>query len=185
MSHVKNSANDAVKWLMAHPMMRGDQPLETSVEFLKLVASGCIRAASCLDPADVERMSQEMVFGAIRTTYAFNNELPKMIGEALGKDAVLVAIINADGSVIVIGDHRPNVPNEKRNGIMLTKMGDLLGGKMKEMMQEAAKEARDDDGCAGCLSASDEHPCLSHGCKSWCRQHYMLDDDAGQSDPQG
>lgn len=32
---------------------------------------------------------------------------------------------------------------------------------------------RDDDGCAGCLSASAEHPCLGHGCTSWCRTHYM------------
>jgi hypothetical protein len=34
-------------------------------------------------------------------------------------------------------------------------------------------ENPDDDGCAGCLSACDEHPCLSHGCKRWCRVHYM------------
>lgn len=143
MSTGREAAKDAVKWLMAHPQMRGDQPLETSVEFLKEVASGCIRAASHLDPVGVEAMSQRMVFEAIKTTYLFNNELPKMIGEALEKDAVMVAIINGDGSITVIGAHRPEAPNEKRNGIMLTKMGDLLGEKMKEMMQEASKEAKE------------------------------------------
>jgi hypothetical protein len=35
----------------------------------------------------------------------------------------------------------------------------------------------DDEGCAGCLSASIEHPCLTHHCTAWCRTHY---EDYGQ-----
>lgn len=30
----------------------------------------------------------------------------------------------------------------------------------------------DDACCAGCVSASIKHPCLAHGCTSWCRKHY-------------
>jgi hypothetical protein len=41
----------------------------------------------------------------------------------------------------------------------------------------AAECDPDDEGCAGCLSASDEHPCLTHGCTSWCREHYKIYDE--------
>lgn len=37
---------------------------------------------------------------------------------------------------------------------------------------DEAKCPGDDACCAGCSSASTEHPCLAHGCTSWCRQHY-------------
>lgn len=30
-----------------------------------------------------------------------------------------------------------------------------------------------DYGCAGCLTASKEHPCLGHGCARWCERHYQ------------
>jgi hypothetical protein len=29
----------------------------------------------------------------------------------------------------------------------------------------------DDEGCAGCLTASPEFPCLGHGCTKWCKRH--------------
>jgi hypothetical protein len=143
MTTPRATARAAIKWLMAHPMLRGDQPLENSVEFLKEIAAGCIQAASHLDPVSTEAMSQEMVFTAIRATYTLNNELPKMIGEALEKDAAIILLVNADGSITVVGAHKPGVPNEKRNGIMVQKISNLLGEKMKEMMLEAGKEAKE------------------------------------------
>lgn len=36
---------------------------------------------------------------------------------------------------------------------------------------EAQLEAQNDNGCAGCLTASAKHPCLGHGCTERCILH--------------
>lgn len=39
-------------------------------------------------------------------------------------------------------------------------------------VREPLSPSFDDACCAGCATASLEHPCLGHGCTSWCRLHY-------------
>ncbi len=46
------------------------------------------------------------------------------------------------------------------------------GGNAPDTACDTRENRTDDEGCAGCLTASVKHPCRAHGCVEWCRKHY-------------
>jgi hypothetical protein len=75
--------------------------------------------------------------------YFLRSDLPQLIGEALGKDGVLIALIDTPGRILVIGNSTPGALNDKRNAIMVRQMADLLKDHMNNMMKTAGKESKE------------------------------------------
>lgn len=69
--------------------------------------------------------------------------LPEIIGRVLGKDAVLVALINQDGTIETHGSQNDKSEFFVRNKSMIYQMSYLLKDHMKDMMQKAGKEFKE------------------------------------------
>jgi hypothetical protein len=92
-----------------------------------------------------EQNEFEMVSAVIKGCY-LNGKLPELIGNALGKDGVVVALVDARGAILVLGDHRPDTVDAMKKGSMVRQMAALIDANMMEMGRKASNAETTCDG---------------------------------------
>lgn len=71
------------------------------------------------------------------------NRLPELIGKALGKTAVVIIMVDAEGGVLITANCRSNQDDVYvRDRSMITQTSDLLAANMKNMMKIAGEESK-------------------------------------------
>ncbi len=83
-------------------------------------------------------MTVDEVYQLIRKAH-HEDHLPELIGKALGKTGVLIALIDIRGGVTVCGNNNTGLPTRTRDGSMIRQMAELLDKNMDGMMKIAGK----------------------------------------------
>jgi hypothetical protein len=82
--------------------------------------------------------AKEMALRVIRTAF-FKDELPQLIGEATGKEGVLMALVGAPGDVHINGNSNSSAPRGAAHLAMVKQMAHLLWTNLKDMQSKAVQ----------------------------------------------
>lgn len=87
-----------------------------------------------MDSEDAKEMARDV----IRTAF-YKNELPQLIGEATGKEGVLMALIGAPGDVHINGNSNSSATRGTAHEAMVKQMAHLLWTNLKDMQNKAVQ----------------------------------------------
>lgn len=72
--------------------------------------------------------------------------LPKLIGEAIGKHAVLMQLIGAPGDVLILGSCKSDSPNRELNQLMIRQIAERIFPHLKDMQTTAVRNKGKESG---------------------------------------